>query len=75
MTPNFAQKIVHSSALYYQNFIIIHESSRKLLKMKNSKKVFLTPSTTITLQLFRFLLISPLTCLRKKQLHAQNDKH
>ena len=41
MTPNFAHKIVHSSAMYYQNFIIIHESSKKLLKMKNSKSFFL----------------------------------
>ena len=40
MTPNFAHKIVHSSAMYYQNLIIIHESSKKLLKMKNSKSVF-----------------------------------
>ena len=40
MTPNFAHKIVHSSAMYYQNLIIIHESSKKLLKMKNSKKKF-----------------------------------
>ena len=30
MTPNFAHKIVHSSAMYYQNLIIIHESSKKL---------------------------------------------
>ena len=40
MTPNFAHKIVHSSAMYYQNLIIIHESSKKLLKMKNSKSFF-----------------------------------
>ena len=44
MTPNFAHKIVHSSAMYYQNLIIIHECSKKLLKMKNSKSFFLTPS-------------------------------
>ena len=25
MTPNFAHKIVHSSAMYYQSLIIIHE--------------------------------------------------
>ena len=36
MTPNFAHKIVHSSAMYYQN--MIHECSKKLLKMKNSNK-------------------------------------
>ena len=44
----FAHKIVHSSAMYmyYQNLIIIHESSKKLLKMKNSKSFFLTPSTS-----------------------------
>ena len=45
MTPNFAHKIVHSSAMYYQNLIMIHECSKKLLKMKNSKCFFLTPST------------------------------
>ena len=44
MTPNFAHKIVHSSAMYYQNLIMIHECSKKLLKMKN---FFLTPSTSI----------------------------
>ena len=44
MTPNFAHKIVHSSAMYYQNLIIIHECSKKLLKMKNSKS-FLNTST------------------------------
>ena len=38
MTPNFAHEIVHSSAMYHQNLIIIHESSKKLLKMKNSRK-------------------------------------
>ena len=32
MTPNFAHKIVHSSAMYYQNLIMIHECSKKLLK-------------------------------------------
>ena len=42
MTPNFAHKIVHSSAMFYQNLIIIHESSKKLLKMKNSKSFFNT---------------------------------
>ena len=40
MTPKFAHKIVHSSAMYYQNLIIIHECSKKLLKMKNSKSFF-----------------------------------
>ena len=44
MTPNFAHKIVHSSAMYYQNLIMIHECSKKLLKMKNIKTFFLTPS-------------------------------
>ena len=48
MTPNFAHKIVHSSAMYYQNLIIIHECSKKLLKMKNSKSFFLTPSIRLT---------------------------
>ena len=45
MTPNFFHTIVHSSAMYYQNLIMIHESSTKLLKMKNSKSYFLTPRT------------------------------
>ena len=40
MTPYFAHKIVHSSAMFYQNLIIIHESSKNLLKMKNSKSFF-----------------------------------
>ena len=40
MTPNFAHNIVHSSAMYYQNLIMIHECSKKLLKMKNSKSFF-----------------------------------
>ena len=40
MTPNFAPKIVHSSAMYYPNLIIIHECSKKLFKMKNSKSFF-----------------------------------
>ena len=36
MLHNQIHKIVHSSAMYYQNLIIIHECSKKLLKMKNS---------------------------------------
>ena len=32
-----SHKIVHSSAMHYQNLIIIHECSKKLLEMKNSK--------------------------------------
>ena len=44
MLHNQTHKIVHSSAIYYQNLIIIHECSKKLLKMKNSKSFFLTPS-------------------------------
>ena len=47
MTPNFAHKIVHSSAMYYQNLIMIHECSKKLLKMKNSRSFFLTPSVHV----------------------------
>ena len=48
MTPNFAHKIVHSSAMYYHHLIMIHECSKKLLKMKNSTKKFvLTPSITM----------------------------
>ena len=42
MTPNFAHKIVHSSAMYYQNLIMIHECSKKLLKMKKAKVFFNT---------------------------------
>ena len=41
---NQTHKIVHSSAMYFQNLIIIYECIKKLLKMKNSKS-FLTPST------------------------------
>ena len=33
---NYTPTIVHSSAMHYQNLIIIHECSKKLLKMKNS---------------------------------------
>ena len=36
MLHNQTHKIVHSSAMYYQNLIIIHECSKKLLKMKYS---------------------------------------
>ena len=66
MTPTFAHKIVHSSAVYYQNLIIIHECSKKLLKMKNSKSFFLTPSTCTVWRLLitvqsHDLLISPAT--------------
>ena len=32
--------IVHSSAIHYQNLIIIHECGKKLLKMKNSQSYF-----------------------------------
>ena len=46
MLQNQTHQIVQSSAMYYQNLIIIHECSKKVLKMKNSKlKCFLTPST------------------------------
>ena len=38
MLHNQTHHIVHSSAMYYQNFIIIHECSKKLLNMKNSNK-------------------------------------
>ena len=40
MLHNHTHKIVHSSAMYYQNLIIIHECSKKLLKMKNSNSYF-----------------------------------
>ena len=45
MLHNQTHKLVHSSAMYYQNLIIIHECSKKLLKMKNSNNKKLTPST------------------------------
>ena len=45
MIHNQTNQIVHSSAMYYQNLIIIHECSKKLLKMKNSTHTKLTPST------------------------------
>ena len=34
---NNTHKIVHSSAMYYQNLIVIHESSKKLLTIKSVK--------------------------------------
>ena len=40
MLHNQTHKIVHSSAMYYQTLIIIHECSKKLLKMKYSKSCF-----------------------------------
>ena len=40
MLHNQTHKLVHSSAMYYQNLIIIHECSKKLLKMKNSNNFF-----------------------------------
>ena len=36
---NHTHQIVHSSAMYYQNLFIIHECSKKLLKMKNSQSL------------------------------------
>ena len=39
---NYTHKIVHSSAMHYQNLIIIHECNKKLLEMKNSKVFFNT---------------------------------
>ena len=51
---NYNNKIVHSSAMHYQNLIIIHECSKKLLKMKKIAKVFfLTPSITQILTVFK----------------------
>ena len=37
---NYTHKIVHSSAMHYQNLIIIHECGKKLLKMKYNKNKF-----------------------------------
>ena len=42
MLHNQTHEILHSSAMYYQNLIIIHECSKELLKMKNSKSFFNT---------------------------------
>ena len=42
LLQNYTHKIVHSSAMHYQNLIIIHECSKKLLKMKDSKSFFNT---------------------------------
>ena len=33
---NYTRKIVHSSAMHYQNLIIIHECNKMLSKMKYS---------------------------------------
>ena len=41
---NHTHKIVHSSAMYYQNLNVIHEPSKKLLTMKSVRKKILTPS-------------------------------
>ena len=56
MTQNFAHKIVHSSAMYYKNLIIIHECSKKLLRWKIAK-VCLTPSTSTKFVCVFFLLL------------------
>ena len=37
---NHTHKIVHSSAMYYQNLNVIHEPSKKLLTMKSVKCPF-----------------------------------
>ena len=46
MLHNQSHKIVHSSAMYMycKNLIIIHEYSKKLLQIKNTESIFLTPS-------------------------------
>ena len=44
---NYVHKIVHISTLFYQNLGIINASGIKLLKMKNSKSFFLTPTCSI----------------------------
>ena len=44
MLHNQTHTIVHSSAMYYQNLIIIHECSKKLLKVylvKNARMLAL----------------------------------
>ena len=48
MPPNRTHKILHSSAMYYQNLNVIRESSKKLLKPKDSFGEF---------QFFFFLII------------------
>ena len=55
MPPNHTLKIVHSSAMYYQNLIVIHESSKKLLTIKSVKIFFNTYYKHISL----FLPASP----------------
>ena len=37
MPPNHSHKTVHSSAMYFQNVNVIHESSKKLLAIKGAK--------------------------------------
>ena len=40
MPSNHTHKIVHSSAMYYQNLNAIHKSSKKLLTIKIMKSVY-----------------------------------
>ena len=55
MLHNQIHNIVHSSAMYYQNLTIIHECSRKLLKMKISSffntKLYLTLKQQATIDM------------------------
>ena len=55
MLHNETHQIVHSSAMYYQNFIIIHGCSKNLLKIKNSKVFF---NTRVQVQWHEWELIS-----------------
>ena len=48
---NHNHKIVHSSAMHYQNLIIIRECSKKLLEVKNRRKKNLTPSISYIVRL------------------------
>ena len=41
MLHNQTHKVVHFSAMYYRILIIIHECSKMLLKMKDSKSFVL----------------------------------
>ena len=38
MAPNHTHKIVHPSAMYYQNLNVIHKYGKKLLAIKSKKK-------------------------------------
>ena len=53
-------KIVHSSAMYYQNLNVIHKSSKKLLTIKSVKFIFKPSICGTALQ---FVLICATICV------------